>query len=257
MKYLAFRFDDPQNIHNPVFDSQMVHHINVFIDAYGQLRRATFGHEVAVKTKKHHFHYHIEIDNTSPREGRANKTFLKGMSSKFKRYMEELNLKIKNYSIKEPKELAPSLQWFGYLFKDIPHYDQIHQPLQHGFTSNELKSLHAVATALRKKSLEEFNKHENKLNNDKLMWSKLSEYIDNEVHFEPMSPVDHGMAMSSVIRSNHERDKQKVGVAIIEYMRKYNDHKLPNKANLLRYIYKYFSEKDIHSTETLYQMIMR
>lgn len=255
MKHIKARFDSPSDSHDVLWDRIMVSHFEDYISQFGIITKATYAHEISVKSKKHHYHNHLTIDESIPRDGVANKKLIKGLSSGFKRYMKEKDLNIKNYAIiVEDKSVDD--QWYGYLFKDIQNSTDIDLSMQHGFTEQEIHNLWTVATALRKKSLAEFNKYENKLNNDKQSWTKLCQYLDENVKKPEPPPNTDCHVSSQVIHSYWNELQYDVGVHIIRYNQLYNDHKIPMKNDILRKTFRYISQKDWADATILYSCIV-
>jgi len=208
MKYLSIRVD---------CDAEEAVHIKNRLAAtlapLGDIVRGTYGHEVSIKAKKPHFHWHIEIDDTKP--------FLKAFSQWVKREYDkrakyEQADPLHHYSIKVLTE-TPDLRWYRYPFKDL---DLIQPTEQTGFTEQELHDMLTQATTEREISKKTFEKHENKLNNDKqsrkLLWDWLDEKFPAlELRLQKINPD----------RSNDPC--RLVATAIVDYNKEYNDYKIP------------------------------
>lgn len=184
--------------------------------------RGTYGHEVSVKSKKQHFHWHIQVN----KDGQA---FSKHLSKQIKsHYDRSVDQELENdptstasplskFSIKVLEQPEDANRFFRYPFKDIEEYDL---SLQRGFTDQELHDMMTQARTEREIALKTFEKHENKLNNDKQNRALLWEYLDQ------MFP-DIELRMSKINPDRSNDPCRLVGSAIVKYNIEYNDHKIP------------------------------
>ena len=194
------------------------HHV---IESLGStIIRGTYGHEVSVKAKKEHFHWHITIQAEH-----VAKHFSKQIKSAYDKQVaheliEDPTLSIEplhHYSIKVLEQPEDFNRFFRYPYKDLT---ELHYSLQTGFTEQELHTMLTQATTEREIALKTFEKHENKLNNDKqnraLLWEWLDQKFPNlELRLQKINPD----------RSNDPC--RLVSTAIVDYNKEFNDYKIP------------------------------
>ncbi|AXH74206.1 MAG: putative replicase [Cressdnaviricota sp.] len=239
--YLGFRLDECPDIDNALLQFRLA------LSPFGDVTKATFGDEIAVKTKKSHFHYHCEIQTNS-----LSKKWLKGMSSYISRNI-DLELPKGKYCIKPPQDTDtfPS-RWFGYPLKDYTSYDSL--PLKHilGFTDDEIKSMWLQASAERKASLVIHEKHENKMNNDKQSRALLWKWLDDELPNLGEKRFRKSKATGENVRVD---DYLEAASKIVEYNRKYNDYKIP--MDLQRRTIAYLVYREVWTDEQVAKHILK
>lgn len=219
----------------------------------GDVVYATYGKEIAKKTKKEHFHYHIGIQPTSDHVSPPS-----GLPSYCKRNWTGPPLPkgkghsiykpdIKNYPIDE----FPT-RWYSYPLKDYSSFDHIPQDLCLGFSEDELKSMFYVASAERAVADTKLKKYENKLNNDKqsrqLVWEWLDEELPNlcERKFR-RSKVSGEMVLIDPILETAKK--------LVEYNRLYNDYKIP--MDLQRRVISYLAYRNAMTDEQIAKHILK
>lgn len=233
MQYLAIRLTHPDNVYDPAWDSLYIDKITQVLSQIGTVEKATYGHEISLKTKKHHFHWHIQLE---PLKGVKQK---KGISNYVKRHLKEkhdLDLpKGQGYSIKQvtpqPKLLTnpddpdedpdydPIWRWHGYVFKDLKHFEDMVMVHQQGFTTQQLRDMWAAARRERQKAIENFRKYENKLNNDKQSRKLLWDWLDKNL---PEDLLDKGKC-----NELYPNPHRLVSERIVQYNIEYNDFRIP------------------------------
>lgn len=222
-RYLGIRVDSLAH-----YAPTVVRRLQFVLDKLGYtIIRGTYGHEVSLKAKKSHFHWHIQVQAES---------FYKHPSKQIKTaYDKQVDHDIENdptlgttddnpipgpltnYAIKVVDKPDDDNRFFRYPFKDL---DDIDQGLQFGFTYEELNTMLTQAKTEREIAKKTFEKHENKLNNDKqnrtLLWEYLdAQFPDIELRLHKLNPD----------RSN---DPCKlVGTAIVKYNTEFNDYRIP------------------------------
>lgn len=187
--------------------------------------RGTYGHEVSLKAKKSHFHWHIHV--TAPKFAKAFSKQIKSAYDKQVDHELETDLTIgvhddhpipsplTNFAIKVIESPDDTNRFFRYPFKDIEEYSPTQQT---GFTEEELNTMLTQATTEREIAKKTFQKHENKLNNDKQNRTLMWEWLDEKF------PAKFNMSF------NPDRTQDpyyKVAAAIVEYNATYNDFKIP------------------------------
>lgn len=187
--------------------------------------RGTFGYEVSLKSKKEHFHWHIQV-----RAPKFAKHFSKQIKSAYDRAVDReieedptvgitddhpIPCPLTGFSIKVLTAPDDPNRFFRYPFKDL---EEVCYPRQTGFTDEELNTMLTQAKTEREIAKKTFEKHENKLNNDKQNRTLMWEWLDKQF------PHKFNMSM------NPDRSQDpyyKVAAAIVEYNALYNDHKIP------------------------------
>jgi hypothetical protein len=215
-RYLGIRVDA-----SPEESPHVVHRLQHVLTNLGcTIVRGTYGHEVSLKAKKEHFHWHIHVKAKS-----IAKHFSKQIKSAYDRQVDQ-ELSISDnvgapfpltgrFSIKVLTAPEDTNRFFRYPFKDLEDLPDTHQL---GFTEEELNTMLTQAKTEREIAKKTFEKHENKLNNDKqnrqLMWEWLDKQFPNKFNmsFNP---------------DRSEDPYYKVAAAIVEYNALYNDHKIP------------------------------
>jgi hypothetical protein len=217
--YLGIRLTHPDNVHDPAWDSEYIGKILEVLLPLGELKQMTYGHEVSVKSKRHHFHCHVSIDWDPQRK------YIKGLATYIRRhlaedhkvYLPEGHLSCIKQFTTFKKDTTPS-RWFGYLFKDFEE-----QPTQHihGFTPEEVRDMWIAAKRERELTIKTFDKHENKLNNDKQSRKLLWEYLDQWLPDLPIKPDKNlpSLLVPCPLRM--------VASRIVEYNITYNDYRIP------------------------------
>lgn len=186
---------------------------------YGDIVRGTYGHEVSIKAKKPHFHWHVEFRPTK----KLNKAFSPWVKREYDKLITQFmgptwfpGLEpLHHYSIKIMDEIDEN-RWFRYPFKDL---DVIDYPEQVGFTREELSLMMARAQTEREIALKTFEKHENKLNNDKQSRKLLWEWLDQQ-----LPDLD---ASKYALFNEHNNPYHQVATKIVEYNVSYNNYKIP------------------------------
>lgn len=234
MEYISVRLTHPDNVEDLSWDNLYIDKITQVLQPLGIIAKATYGHEVSVKTKKHHFHWHIQLERHQDVKRK------KGISNYIKRHLKEkheLDLPPGQcYSIKT-KEIpeAEINRWHGYLFKDITNYEDIIMIHQIGFSGQELRDMWSAAARERELSIKTFEKHENKMNNDKQSRKLVWDWLDKEL---PQLHISNNF--------NEQKDDVMhiVGSKIVEYNIQYNDYKIP--MDLKRRVISYLAYKGMH-----------
>lgn len=225
-RYLGIRVDCLR--HAAVSIVERLHHV---LENLGCLIvRGTFGHEVSVKSKKEHMHWHIEIS----KEGHA---FAKHMSKQIKTAYDKqvaheiatdptlgvsdnhvIPSPLQHFSIKVLEECDDVNRFFRYPFKDVEEHE-IYM-MSSGFTDEELKVMWVQARTEREIALKIFEKHENKLNNEKQDRALLWEYLDDKFpHLE--------LRLYKVNPDRSNDPCRLVASAIVAYNVEYNHFKVP------------------------------
>ena len=244
MESIGIRFNSPTNTYDPEWDAVVIEKINRCLSPLGEIVKATYGYEVGTKNRKHHFHYHIQIDNTNVAK--------KFPSAIFQWIKAHIDMKIEKgqFAVQNNTKKQQDInRWHGYLFKDLESYEDIVMIHQIGFSGEELKLMWSAAAAERKAAIKQFEKHENKLNNDKQerrkVWSWLDEQLpdlavpDQKIH-------DYARGTDPLYI---------VGSKIVEYNKKYNDYKIP--MDLKRRCIQYLAYRNIYDDTALAMLIMR
>lgn len=218
MEYLGIRLTHPDNVYDPAWDSMYIDKISQVLNQLGTITKSTYGHEISVKSHKHHFHWHVQLERHSDAKQ------VKGISNYVKRHLKETHQlelpKGQGYSIKTVKPDTDILRWHGYVFKDLPKYEDIVMIHQLGFSGEELLEMWSAAHRERELSIKTFQKHENKLNNDKQSRKLLWEWLDQQI---PEDLLAKDGALSEFYPNPHRLVAEK----IVEYNIKYNDYKIP------------------------------
>lgn len=236
--YLAIRCDCEDATHAPL----MVARLRTVLDKAGVIVRGTYGHEVSLKAKKGHFHWHVELHHDKP----LNKAFSAWVKREYdKLVVDELLLSPEQvscshpvpqplhlYAIKVLEQVDPN-RWFRYPFKDLSTIDS---SLQTGFTLEDQSLMLCAAKTEREIAKKTFEKHENKLNNDKQSRKLLWEWLDAE--------LPHLKLHSDDLFSNEASPMHEIGTKIVEYNIKYNDYKIP--MDLKRRTIMYMASKGLH-----------
>lgn len=227
LTYLAIRLTHPDNVYDPAWDTHYISKITEVLGDLGTLVKTTYGHEVSVKTKKHHFHWHVQL------ERHPDAKQIKGISNYVKRHLKarhDIELP-KSYTIQEvhPERRAKDEdeddikenlhRWHGYVFKDLKKYEDMIMIHQMGFSGQELRDMWSAARREREQSIKTFEKHENKLNNDKQSRKLLWEWLDQE--------LPHLKGLKEHFHPQKDDDFHAVATKIVEYNIKYNDYKIP------------------------------
>ena len=202
-RYISIRVDCPASD-----ATQLRQNIHKCLAPLGTIVRGTYGHEVSLKAKKEHFHNHIQLQLSRP----LPKAFSQWIKREYDR-LYEIPLPFNAYSIKLLKEDPPTLdRWFRYPFKDL---DAIDSSAQIGFTLQEQSLMLVAAKTEREITKKTFEKHENKLNNDKQSRKLLWEYLDSKLpHLSLQSDVWHV--------AQHD-----IATHIVQYNIEFNDYKIP------------------------------
>lgn len=235
-KYLGIRCDVLKD------ESDMLHELVLAtLMQHGTIVKATFGHEVSLKAKKEHFHFHVLM-----KFDKVNKHLSKFIKRKFDEEHPEAPLK--NYAIKVEDSVNEN-RFFRYSFKDLEECDRSKQI---GFTESELIEMEIQSKTERELAKKQFEKHEAKLNNDKTSRKLLWEYLDElkincVVYFQcptQMMPGDR----------SYREIFQEICEAIVEYNVKFNDFKIP--MDLKRRAISYMAYKGV-DTYYLTQLVLR
>lgn len=216
-KYLGIRVDCSPHA-APSTVQRLTH---VLINLGCTIVRGTFGHEVSLKAKKEHFHWHIHV--TAPKFAKA---FSKQIKSAYDRQVDfELEMDptadpvpeslTGRFSIKVLTVPEDTNRFFRYPFKDL---EEIDLGLQSGFTVEELNTMLTQAKTEREIAKKTFEKHENKLNNDKQSRTLMWEWLDEKF------PKKFNMSFNP---DRAQDPYHQVAAAIVEYNTKYNDYKIP------------------------------
>ena len=232
LEYLAIRLTHPENVHDQAWDNHYIDKIIQVLKEKGTITKATYGHEIAVKNKRHHFHYHLEL------ELHEGKKLCGGISDYIKRNLKskhELELPKGQYTIMNVTKTKEAKRepWFGYVLKDIKSYDDIYMIHQIGFTGNQLREMWSAAARQRELSIKQYQKYENKMNNDKEIRGKTWNWLDQQL---PTHTLKDGDAPYLIAKK------------IVEYNRKYNDYKIPMdlKRRVVQYMaYRLEDNEDI------------
>lgn len=59
--FIAIRLTHPDNALDPSWDTHYIDKISQVLGEIGTISKSTYGHEISVKTKKHHFHWHVQL----------------------------------------------------------------------------------------------------------------------------------------------------------------------------------------------------
>lgn len=235
---ISIRLTHPDNVYDPAWDQHYLDKIIQVISCLGVVQYLTYGHEISIKQKKHHFHAHLRYTVSTK--------YIKGISNYVKRHLKDEHdmdlppsYSISHVTLHEPKKDSLTLpeeeacRWHGYVFKDYKTFEEIPKHLQQGFSDNELRDMWIRATTERKKSIATFKKHENKLNADKQSRKLLWEWLDKELpHLQP--PSEHFAPQKDDIF-------HLVGTKIVEYNITYNDFRIP--MDLKRRVIQYLAYK--------------
>lgn len=233
--YLDTRFDLDESHWKP--DPEV---IKEFISSQlkGVVTTATYGQETAKKTNKKHIHYRVAFEAPKLPETPMGQTFKRWFEKNYatvtlqsgsKRYITALNDVTKKFgSIKD---------FFQYPLKDYPRYESV--PLEHQLippsSDLSLKDMWNRAAEMREHSLKVHEKYEQKMNNEKLVWTKIYNYIDTNLKCQPVRSYQ-GVAKDQDTRELF----QAVGLLIVKYFQEYNEHKIPTQID--RYIIRYCSQ---------------
>lgn len=263
MKYLGLRLDIPLALASPLEYEEYIDGIlsryNNILRTFGEIKQITYGLEIAIKTKKLHFHYHVGIDPQLD-----SKNWLKGMSSYITRNWGvpstttsdiKCALPPNGYSISPPKKPTDEgfdiTRWFGYPFKDYSDHSLLSFERIKGFTEEEIQFMYLRATAERKVSLATYQKHENKLNNDKIsrdnMWKWLDEQLPN------LAPAKNLVTNAGEV--THYNPVEIVAEKIVEYHCVYNNYNIP--MDLKRRSLSYVAKRGVMTYNALANWIMR
>ncbi|AXQ66184.1 MAG: putative replicase [Cressdnaviricota sp.] len=224
-RYLGIRCDvvkeDADSLHSLVLKCLQNH---------GTLVKGTYGHEISLKAKKEHFHFHVLM-----KFDKVNKYLSKFIKRKFDE--ENPTNPLVKYAIKVEDKVNEN-RFFRYPFKDL---DTCDRSKQIGFTESELTEMEIQSKTEREISKKQFEKHENKLNNDKtsrkLLWEYLDEQkIDCEIRME--HPYQDAVGDRSYRQVFYE-----ICEAIVEYNVKFNDFKIP--MDLKRRAISYMAYKEV------------
>lgn len=204
-RYLGIRVDCPK--------SQAPHiltRLASVIEKLGTIVRGTYGHEVSVKAKKEHFHWHIQLSSPA----KLPKALSKWIKSAYDKE-DPLSDPLHHYAIKVLDTPDDVNRFFRYPFKDLDSYEASQQV---GFHKEDLDKMMTQATTEREIALKTFEKHENKLNNDKQNRALLWEYLDAELPNLKLTRLN----------PDHSYDPCRlVATAIVQYNITYNDCKVP------------------------------
>eukprot|EP00661_Eupelagonemidae_sp_cell13_P000188 gene187-574_t len=116
----GIRLTHPDNVYDPAWDTEHIGKILEVLQPLGEIKQHTYGHEVSVKSKRHHFHFHLSMDWDPQRR------YIKGLASWIRRRLAEdhevllpegSNCCIKQF-LKFKDNTSPE-RWFGYVFKDM------------------------------------------------------------------------------------------------------------------------------------------
>lgn len=212
-RYLGIRVDCVPDAAPSIVDR--LTHVLTTLDC--TIVRGTYGHEVSLKAKKQHFHWHIHV--TAP-------SFAKAFSKQVKKlYDNQVKIDLEtdptvgcspltDYAIKIMETPDDINRFFRYPYKDQDTLPHIHC----GFTDEELNTMLTQAKTEREIAKRTFEKHENKLNNDKQNRTLLWEWLDQKF------PDKFNMSFNP---DRNQDPYYQVAAAIVEYNIAYNDYKVP------------------------------
>jgi hypothetical protein len=230
--FIAIRLTHPDNALDPSWDTHYIDKISQVLGEIGTISKSTYGHEISVKTKKHHFHWHVQL------ERHPDAKQIKGISNYVKRHLKDkhqLELpKGQGYSIQTVQpEGEAIIRWHGYVLKDLETYDDIVMIHQIGFTGQELRDMWSAARRERELSIKTYNKHENKLNNDKQSRKLLWDWLDQQ--------LPHLALPQEYFNPQKDDIFHLVATKIVEYNIQFNDYKIP--MDLKRRVISYLASK--------------
>ena len=231
MEHIAIRLTHPDNVYDPAWDSLYIDKITQVLNQKGTIRKATYGHEISVKTKKHHFHWHIQL------EYHPDTKQIKGFSNYVKRHLKathDLDLP-KSYSIIYKDKAPDPSRWHGYNFKDLKQYEDMIMIHQVGFSGQQLRDMWSAATRERELSIKQYEKHENKMNNDKQSRKLVWDWLDSELP---------NLQIKDLFNEQKDDIMHTVATKIVEYNITYNDYKIP--MDLKRRVIQYLAYKGMH-----------
>lgn len=235
-KYLACRFDQDGDT------SELVQSLQQVLSSFGEIVQSTYGEEIAVKTKKPHFHYHIKILNDGIK-------WRKGIQTYVKRHIDYPELP--PHSIVDVTErMQDEERWFRYVLKDQKDFGEIRSEYNIGFSESQLKNMYLEAKAERKISLEQYNKYENKLNNDRTERNKLWRYLDEKLITIP--PVQKVAINGGNIE--YSSPMETVASEMVNYFIKYNNYNIP--MDLKRRSIAYLSYRKYYNNLEIARMIL-
>lgn len=223
--YLAIRVDCETHAEG----LPIMHRIKTILETEFVIVRATYGHEVSLKAKKGHFHWHVEVSHDKPLRA--------AFSAWIKREYDKLAVMasppepLHHYAIKVIKQVDEN-RWFRYPYKDL---DTIDSSAQTGFTLEQQSLMLCAAKTERDMAKKTFEKHENKLNNDKQSRALMWEWLDAEL---PQ------LKLTSELFNEQNSPMHQIATKIVEYNIKYNDYKIP--MDLKRRTIMYMAYKGLH-----------
>lgn len=256
MKHLAIRVDTPDASYDALVLAALLEKLAVF----GTVTRCIYAHEIAVKTEKPHFHAHITLDTTE-----SSKKWPKGISSYLARRViaddpdqltwlgsQHANKTLKfTYAEKHLKTTEDYDRWQRYPLKDIKQYSDISMIHQIGYSGEDLKLMWTAARTEREQSLKTFQKHENKLNNDKQERQKMWDWLDEQLPDLHCRETVHNTAGNITVYDPMDL----VSEQIVVYNIKYNNYKIP--MDLKRRTIQYVAYRQVLRPDQIAAMLMR
>lgn len=223
--YLGIRLTHPDNVYDPAWDAEYIGKILEVLQPLGEIKQHTYGHEVSVKSKRHHFHFHLSMDWDPQRK------YIKGLASWIRRRLAEDHELVlpegSNCCIKQFLQFKANTspeRWFGYVFKDMKDLEDQSKKdpwawpdkHNHGFPPEDIHDMWCRATTEREIAIKQYQKHENKLNNDKQSRARLWEYLDSKIEGLPDDTLENPQCPLRIVCDH-----------IIEYNIAYNDYRIP------------------------------
>lgn len=254
MKHLAIRVDTPDASYDALVLATLLEKLAIF----GTVTHCIYAHEIAVKTGKPHFHAHLIIDTTN-----ASKQWLKGISSYLVRRIiaddpdtwlgtqhSDKSLKF-TYAEKHLKSQEDIDRWQRYPLKDIKQYSSISMIHQIGYSGKELELMWTAAHTEREQSIKTFQKHENKLNNDKQERQKMWDWLDDQLPDLHARETVHNTSGNITIYDPMDL----VSEHIVIYNIQYNNYKIP--MDLKRRTIQYVAYRSVLTPSQIASMLMR
>ena len=233
-----------------------------YVSHHGKILWVTSGWEISLKMKKPHCHIRIIVD---PQRGETlgYKSPPKAYSQAFKNYIQNktsYSLGLKTFMVKLTTPTERIRAFMMYPLKDYVTSEDIPHEYQYGFTTLQLDGLWSAARELRLKAQSQFEKFENKLNNDKTQWGKVVEYIDtacaNDYNFIKLIKNEEETSDDSEnddITSNIDI-LQSIEIKMLEYAISYNDCKF-SRTIIHKQALKYIAQKQIMTPAQIYTLL--
>lgn len=252
-KYIDTRFDILPDIY--MSSPDQIDSLLAYVSHHGKILWYTAGWEISLKTKKHHCHIRIILEET--------KTAPKAYSQAFKNYIHNKTnhkLGMKTFMVKCTKPTDLVHTFMRYPLKDYNKFEDIPQEYQYGFTTEQLYDLWSVSHHERLKAIKQYNKYENKLNNDKTQWGKVCDYIDTacaaDFNFQKLIKNDEETSDDS------ENDDtvcnldilEAISIKMLEYAISYNDCKF-SKTIIHKQALKYLAQRQILTPLQIYTLL--